>query len=264
MAMTDGWVIGDAYEAYMGRWSRPLARAFIEWLDPKPSAAWLEVGCGTGALTSAICALGRPASVLACDPSSSFVDHARKQLPDPRVTFVAGGAETVAARVPGFDAIVSGLVLNFLPDAAAVVASLRECLRPGGVIAAYVWDYADGMQLLRMFWDEAVAADARAAALDEGRRFPLCQSPELASLFRAAGLAQVATHALEIATDFASFDDYWTPFLSGTGPAPSYVASLDAPGRELLAERLRRRLPAAGSGRIELRARAWAVRGVAA
>lgn len=261
-ARGDRWVIGDAYEAYMGRWSRPLARVFVEWLHPKPSAHWLEVGCGTGALTSTICDLCEPASVLACDPSQPFIEHARNNLSDPRASFVVAGAEALPRRVGGFDAVVSGLVLNFLPDPGEAVASIRERLRPGGTVAAYVWDYAEGMEFLRSFWEEAVASDPRAAALSESRRFPLCRTPELASLFRAAGLEQVETDPLEIPTDFATFDDYWAPFLRGTGPAPSYVASLDPPSRELLRERLRQRLHAGSDGRIQLRARAWAVRGV--
>jgi SAM-dependent methyltransferase len=261
-ARGDSWVAGDAYEAYMGRWSRPLARAFVEWLHPKPSARWLEVGCGTGALTATVCDLCEPASVVACDPSEAFIEYARKNLSDARVSFVVAGAEELPSRDGGFDDVVSGLVLNFLPDPARAVACIRERLRPGGTVAAYVWDYAEGLELLRSFWEEAVASDPRAAALDEGRRFPLCRRPALASLFRAAGLAQVETHPLEMRTDFATFDDYWTPFLRGTGPAPSYVASLDPPGRERLRERLRRRLHAGSDARIHLGARAWAVRGV--
>jgi len=261
-APRDRWVAGDAYEAYMGRWSRALARAFVEWLRPMRSAKWLEVGCGTGALTSTICDLCEPASVVACDPSEPFIEHARKNLSDARVSFVVAGAEALPTRDGGFDEVVSGLVLNFLPNPGRAVASIRERLRPGGTVAAYVWDYADGMELLRSFWDEAVAADHRAAAFDEGRRFPLCRRPALASLFRAAGLAQVETHPLDIPTHFATFDDYWTPFLRGTGPAPSYVASLDPPSRELLRERLRRRLHPGSDGRIQLRARALGVRGL--
>jgi SAM-dependent methyltransferase len=259
----DRWVTGDAYEAYMGRWSRPLARAFVEWLHPKPAAHWLEVGCGTGALTSTICDLCEPASVIACDPSEPFIAHARKNLSHARATFVVAGAEALPQREGGFDAVVSGLVLNFLPDPGQAMASIRDRLRPGGIAAAYVWDYADGMAFLRCFWEEAVAVNPRAAALDEGRRFRLCRTPALTSLFWAAGLAQVGTDPLDIPTDFDDFDDYWTPFLRGTGPAPSYVASLDPPSRELLRERLRRRLHPGRDGRIQLRARAWAVRGLA-
>jgi SAM-dependent methyltransferase len=258
----DGWVAGDAYEAYMGRWSRPLARVFVEWLRPRPSANWLDVGCGTGALTSTICDHCEPASVVACDPSEAFIEHARRSLADARASFVVAGAEALPRRNGGFDAVVSGLVLNFLPDPGLAVASVSERLRPGGTVAAYVWDYAEGMEFLRSFWEEVVASDPRAVALDEGRRFPLCRESALASLFRAAGLAQVETVALEIPTDFATFDDYWTPFLRGTGPAPSYVASLDPRSRESLRERLRRRLPTGRDGRVRLRARAWAVRGV--
>jgi SAM-dependent methyltransferase len=258
----DRWVTGDAYEAYMGRWSRALARVFVEWLQAAPAGRWLEVGCGTGALTSAMCDLGAPASIVACDPSASFVDHARNNLADAPASFVVAGAEALPDREGGFDGVVSGLVLNFLPDPGQAMASVRARLRPGGIVAAYVWDYAEGMQFLRCFWDEAAAADPRAAALDEGGRFPMCRPAALASLFQAAGLAQVETGQLEIPTVFADFDDYWTPFLRGTGPAPSYVASLDPPGRELLAQRLRQRLVRGDADRIQLRARAWAVRGV--
>lgn len=262
-ASSDKWVAGDAYEAYMGRWSRPLARAFVEWLHPKPAAHWLEVGCGTGALTSAICDLCEPVSVVACDLSEPFIEHARKNLADIRVSFVLAGAESLPRRQGGFDAVVSGLVLNFLPDPGQAMASIRKRLRPGGIVAAYVWDYTQGMEFLRCFWEEAVSSDPRAAALDEGRRFPLCRQQALDSLFQAACLAQVETGLLDIPTEFADFDDYWTPFLRGTGPAPGYVASLDPQGRELLRERLERRLHRGSGKRIQLRARAWAVRGLA-
>jgi SAM-dependent methyltransferase len=260
-ASDDKWVTGDAYEAYMGRWSRLLARVFVEWLRPKPSAHWLDVGCGTGALTSTICDLCEPASVVACDPSEPFIEHARNNLSDSRASFVMAGADALLSRHGGFDVVVSGLVLNFLPDPRDTVAAIRERLAPGGIFAAYVWDYADGMEFLRCFWDEAVASDPRAVAVDEGRRFPLCCTPELASLFKSAGFAHVETDRLEVPTEFAGFDDYWMPFLFGTGPAPSYVASLDLASRELLRERLRRRLHAGSDGRLHLRARAWAVRG---
>jgi SAM-dependent methyltransferase len=260
-AAGDKWASGDAYEAYMGRWSRALARAFVAWLRPKPLGHWLEVGCGTGALTATICSLCEPASVLACDPAAPFIEHARSQLVDARLSFVVAGADALPCRDGGFDAIVSGLVLNFLPDAERAVASMRERLGPAGTVAAYVWDYERGLEFLRHFWEEAVASDPAAAALDEGARFPLCHAPALASVFRAAGLADVDTASLDVATDFVDFDDYWRPFLGGTGPAPSYVASLDPARRDSLRERLKRRMRSEGDGRIRLRAQAWAVRG---
>ena len=246
----------------MGRWSRPLARLFVEWLKTKSLANWLEVGCGTGALTSAICELCMPASIVACDPSKPFIEYARRSFPDVRASFLMTGAEELPNRDGGFDAAVSGLVLNFLPDAGKAVSSMRERLRPGGTVAAYVWDYSGGMEFLRIFWEEAVTLDPRSAALDEGQRFPIYRPEVLASTFQSAGLVQVETHSLEIPTDFATFDDYWTPFLRGTGPAPGYVASLDPPSRESLRERIMQRLHV-GAGRIRLHARAYAVRGVA-
>ena len=260
----DRWLAGDAYERYMGRWSRPLAGAFLEWLRPPATQHWLEVGCGTGALTTAIVRSCDPASVVACDPSDAFVEHARRQVTDPRVSFVAAGAEAPPQRDGGFDLVVSGLVLNFLAAPEAVLTSLRHRLRPGGTVSACVWDYAAGMEFLRAFWDEATAVDSGAADLDEGRRFPLCSTTALRALFDAAGLTQVDTGAIEIETRFAGFHDYWEPFLRGTGPAPAFVASLAPPARDELRERLRRRLPAAPTGEIRLRARAWSVRGISA
>jgi SAM-dependent methyltransferase len=245
----------------MGRWSRRLAQTFVEWLQPSDGASWLEVGCGTGALTSTIVERCAPASVVACDPSAPFVEHARAHLPDPRVSFIVGGAESVPERNPGFDLAVSGLVLNFIPDVGRTIRAIQHRLRRGGSAAAYVWDYAEGMEFLRIFWEDAVGLDSRAAPLDERRRFPLCEPSALASLLEHAGFTDVGTRVLEIPTEFPTFDDYWTPFLKGTGPAPSYVASLDSDGRERLRRRLQQRLAKDG-GSIRLRARAWAARGV--
>jgi SAM-dependent methyltransferase len=260
-AANDRWEAGDAYEAYMGRWSRLLADTFIDWLQPPTGGGWLEVGCGTGALTSTIAGRCEPASVIACDPSAPFVEHARAHLSDARISFIVGNAEGLPGHSQGVDLAVSGLVLNFVPDVERTMRSIRGQLRHGGTAAAYVWDYAQGMEFLRIFWEDAVGLDSRAAALDERRRFPLCEPTALAASFEQAGFTDVIDDALEIPTDFTSFDDYWTPFLNGTGPAPSYVASLDSHERERLRRRLEYRL-STGDGPIRLRARAWAVRGV--
>jgi hypothetical protein len=161
----------------------------------------------------------------------------------------------------GFDAVVSGLVLNFIPDPESAVASMVHRVRPEGFIGAYVWDYMNGMEMLRYFWDEAVIIDPLAKDFDEGNRFPLCQPDALASLFSHVGLHKVETQALEIQTNFADFNDYWKPFLGGTGPAPAFLASLDSERRNQLYNRLKLRIPAAADGTISIRARAWAVRG---
>jgi SAM-dependent methyltransferase len=263
VAAADNWAAGDAYEAYMGRWSRPLARVFVQWLAPTHGAAWLDIGCGTGALTRAICDLAEPGSVVACDSSESFVSYARRALPDERVSFVVAGADSLPATPLLFDFIVSGLVLNFVTDPRAAVREMVQRLNPGGLVGAYVWDYGAGMEFLRCFWDEALALDPAAAALDEGDRFPLCRPGALGSLFRESGLERVAVEGLDVPTDFQSFDDFWTPFLRGTGPAPSYAASLAPEKRERLRQRLADRLRVDAGRLIRLRARAWAASGVA-
>jgi SAM-dependent methyltransferase len=262
--MPDSWAAGGAYETFMGRWSRGIARDFLEWLAPVPGANWLEVGCGTGALTGVIRQRAQPASLVACDSSPGFVSFARDSIKDSSVTFQVAGADDLPRREGGFDVIASGLVLNFLPQPPDAVRAMRERLRRGGMLAAYVWDYAEGMQFLRIFWDEVVALDPSAAELDEGGRFPLCRADALVRLFEQAGFDAVEARPLEIATDFPDFDAYWSPFLGGTGPAPSYVAALDRDARRRLKLRLKQRLAPSSDGSIRLAARALGVRGFVA
>jgi SAM-dependent methyltransferase len=262
MTPPDVWAIGAAYEPYIGRWSRLVAREFLAWLAQPAEGRWLDVGCGTGALTGAVLAGAAPAHVLAADASMGFVAFARRELPASRASFVVADARALPCASSALDAVVSGLVLNFVPEPERAAAEMTRVARPGAVVATYLWDYAEGMQLLRAFWDAAVALDPGAAALDEGRRFPLCHPAALSTLWERQSLRDVECRPLDVATRFASFDDLWTPFLGGQGPAPSYVASLDEPRRALLRERLRERLPVTSDGAIPLTARAWAVRGV--
>jgi SAM-dependent methyltransferase len=257
----DRWASGAAYDPYVGRWSHLVAREFVRWLGVAPGAHWIDVGCGTGALTSAVLGVADPARAEGADRSAAYALYAHAQLRDARASFLVADALALPFPAACADAAVSGLVLNFVPEPGAMLAEMRRVVRRGGVVAAYVWDYAEGMQLMRYFWDAAVVLDAAAAPLDEGRRFPLCEPAALAALFRDAGLRAVATREVVVPTRFATFDDYWAPFLGGQGPAPSYVASLDADARAALRELLRRRVPADSSGAIGLTARAWAVRG---
>jgi SAM-dependent methyltransferase len=219
---------------------------------------WLDIGCGTGALTAAICDMADPSLVVGCDPSAAFVEHSSKSINHSRATFVQGSDDNLPRHNGGFDRIVSGLVMNFLPDPRVSLQNLRSNLQPGGEIAGYVWDYADGMQFLRVFWDEVVALDPDAKRLDEGFRFTICQPEALENLFRDSGLRDVKTGSIEIPTTFSSFSDFWQPFLggTGTGPAPSYVVSLDDGKREELRSRLERNLPVNDDGSIPLSARA--------
>lgn len=199
----DQWARPTAYERFMGRWSRLLAPRFLQWLQAPTGGHWLDVGCGTGALTAALCAKADPASVLGCDPSEPFIEYAREHVPDPRARFVD------------------------------------------------------------RFWTTAAAVDHRARELDEARRFPLCRPEALERLFRGAGLRRVRVEPVWLRTVLAGFEDYWQPLLTGDGPAPAYLATLDEDHRDALCRRLKQALPGGTHGRISLLARSWAVRGMA-
>ena len=257
------WAVGDAYEAYVGRWSRRIAEAFLQWLQVPAGRHWLDVGCGTGALTATVLAVADPAQIIGVDTSEGFLASARARIVDTRAAFGIGDARSLPLTDRRFDAVVSGLALNFVPDPHRAVAEFARVATSGGVAAAYVWDYAEGMAMMRYFWDAATALDPAAAELDEGRRFALCRPEPLGRLWAGAGLAEVTVHAVEVPTVFADFDDYWRPFLGGQGPAPGYVMSLTGQHRGALRDLLRSRLPSAPDGSIRLTARAWAVRGTA-
>ncbi len=255
------WQRGDAYEQYVGRWSRRVAPQFLAWLNLPAGLRWLDVGCGTGVLSAAMLAQCSPASVTGVEPSEGFLNKARQQLPE-AVRLLAGHAAAIPLDTGACDATVSGLVLNFVPDALAALREMARVTAAGGTIAAYVWDYAGKMELMRHFWDAAIELDPLAA--DEGPRFPICRPEALGALFAQAGLANTATTAIDIATDFASFDDYWQPFLGGQGPAPAYAMALDEAARKRLRDRLEARIPAQADGSLRLAARAWAVRATTA
>ncbi len=257
----DSWSSGDAYDAFIGRWSRLVAAAFVNWLSLPPGARCLDIGCGTGALTSAILASGAPRSVDGVDPSPEYAAFAGSVVVDPRAHFRVGDALALDATPGMYDVVVSGLVLNFVPDPAAALGEMVRVASPGGVVAAYVWDYAGQMQLIRYFWDAAVALDPPARGLDEAIRFPICNPVALGTLWLGVGLKSVETAALDVPTVFTDFADYWSPFLGGQGPAPGYAMSLTATRRKRLRERLRATLPVAEGGTVRLTARAWAVRG---
>ena len=258
----DAWDVGEAYEPYVGRWSRLVAREFLAWLAVPPGRRWLDVGCGTGALSGTILEMAEPAAVFGIDPSPGFVAYARGRLMDPRVAFEVGNARALPVADGAVDAVVSGLVLNFVPEPERALSEMSRVARPGGVVAAYVWDYAEGMQMMRHFWDAAGELDPGARELDEGRRFPLCKPEPLADLFRRAGLSEVEARAIDVPTVFRDFDDYWSPFLGGQAPAPGYAMSLGEERRAALRERIRDGLPTNPRGEHHLVARAWAVRGV--
>lgn len=257
----DTWAAGKLYEPYVGRWSRLVAKDFLAWVAVPPDLDWLDVGCGTGALTELILHQARPRSVKGVDPSAGFVEHAKAHVTDSRAAFEVADAQSLPLETGRFDAAVAGLVLNFVPKPALAVNEMARAVRRQGVVAAYVWDYAGKMELMRYFWDAAVELDPAIFELDEGRRFPLCQPDPLTALFTQAGLREVQVRPIDVPTKFRDFDDYWTPFLGGQAPAPGYAMSLSEERRGALRDRIRAKLPIASDGSIELIARAWAVRG---
>jgi len=254
----------DGYERFMGRWSRLLAPRLVAFAEVGDADRVLDVGAGTGALSCAVRDATKSARVTGIEPSREFVTSAARALPDPRVHFEVGNAEQLPLEDASIDSTLSMLVMNFIPKPERALAEMVRVTRPGGVVVAAVWDYSDGMQMLRVFWDEAVALDEASEPRDEAH-MPLCRKGQLAALWERQGLGKVLEVPLSIDQHFASFEDYWEPFLLGQGPAGAYVASLPEERRKALEERLRKRLLGDSSdGAIDLPARAWAVKGTVA
>jgi len=255
------WSSAEAYEPYMGRWSRLIAQRFVQALGVEHGRHWLDVGCGTGALTSAVIDGAAPARVIGFDKSEGYLAYARTHTAAPCLSFDLGEATQLPYAEGTFDAVVSGLVLNFLEAPAVVVKEMARVAKAGGNVAAYVWDYGDGMELLRRFWDIALTLDPAAASRDEAVKSDTWRPPVLRRLFVEAGLREVETTEITLAAELPSFAAYWTPFLGGQGTVASYVTSLAEEPRARLAETLRAALCDA-QGKVSLRVRAFAVKGL--
>jgi SAM-dependent methyltransferase len=251
----------DAYERFMGRWSRELAPLLVKFAGVGDGDAVLDVGSGTGALTIAVAAVVPSSRIIGVDPAASYVAFAQARHSGDRIRFEVGDAQQLRFADDSFDRTLSLLVLNFIPDPSRALDEMVRVTHPGGTVAGAVWDYGGGMEMLRVFWDEAVALDPAAEARDE-RHMPFSRQGELDALWREHRLRNVSEEALTIPTRFSSFDDYWLPFLEKQGPAGDYVATLAPGAREQLRLRLRTHLLGDGPDRpIVLSARAWAVRG---
>src|SRR5262245_51665402 len=252
----------EAYERFMGRWSRLVAARLIDFANLPDEGNVLDIGSGTGSLSFEIVRRSAAARVIGIDPSKEFVAYATGKNPSrDRITFEVGDAQYLRFADATFESSLSLLVFNFIPDPFKALKEARRVTAAGGVIAAAVWDYGEEMRMLRTFWDAAESIDDRAAKFDE-RHMPLCSSGELADLWKSAGLRNVRQQPLDIEMRFDSFDDYWHPFLLGQGPAGAYATGLDSDARERLKGELKRRLPMSGEDvSFVLPARAWAVRG---
>ncbi len=252
----------ENYERFMGRWSRLVAPLLVDFTDLAAKGRVLDVGSGTGSLAFAIAERKIRTRVLGIDPSKEYVAYAksRNHFLD-RASFQAGDAQQLSFPDAAFDASLSLLVFNFIPDPSKALREVRRVTKPGGRISAAVWDYGAGMRMLRTFWDAVVAVDSGAEKLDE-KHMPLCREGELSDLWRRGGLQNVREQPIDITTRFSSFADYWDPFLLGQGPAGPYVGRLDAGKLQALRAEVKRRLSLSTEDTpFVLPARVWSVRG---
>jgi SAM-dependent methyltransferase len=258
-AETKMFAVSAGYERFMGRWSRLLALPFIAFAGVKNGDRVLDVGTGTGSLAAA---LDMPASeIVGIDPSEEFIAYARKNAKSTRVHFEVGDAQALKFKDASFDNALALLVMNFIPDHNKAVAEMRRVTRAQGTVSACVWDYDSGMQMLRFFWDEAVALDPAVEPKDE-RHMKLSREGQLGDLWSGAGLISIKEEPLVIDQAYASFNDYWEPFTKGAGPGGAYVVSLSEERRQQLETRMRKRLLGdRQDGPFSLTARAWCVRG---
>ncbi len=258
-------MFGDAqaYERFMGRWSRLVAPALVEFANIPDEARVLDVGSGSGSLSFTIARKRARSQVSGVDPSAEYVQYANGNNPyQKRVEFHSGNAQQLPFPGATFDASLSLLVFNFIPNPGEALQEIRRVTKPGGRISAATWDYSGGMRMLRLFWDAAVSLDRDAEERDE-KHMPLCRAGELANLWEQAGLEEVRESPLDVTMRFESLEDFWDPFLLGQGPAGAYVQTLGGASRlKALHAEVKRRLPlTSDDAPFELPARAWAVRG---
>ncbi|MEZ5012698.1 MAG: class I SAM-dependent methyltransferase [Chitinophagales bacterium] len=258
--VNDPWNEGELYTRYMGRWSSLAAEQFLRWLQMPAHLDWLDLGCGAGALSVAISRRNDPRKLYCIDPSAAFLEKTQKML-DMQATYAVGDAEHIPFADDNFDVVVSGLAMNFFPSMQAALQEICRATKPGGTIAAYIWDYAGVMDMLRIFWSAVIELDPAAKKLDEAVRFAQYTPAFLRQHFLQAKLEHIETGFMEIETVFQDMEDYWSPFLSGQGPAPGYVASLNENNRERLFRHLQNKLPIQRDGSLHLKARAIAIAG---
>jgi len=254
-----------AYELYVGRWSRKIAKEFVDWLDVPTEYVWLDVGTGTGILSDIILKQANPSKVVGIDTSRAYIALAQEQVKDTRAQFKVGDANDLDLSDLSdskFDVAVAGLVINFLPSPQLAIKNMVQSVKVGGMVATYVWDYADKMEMMRHFWDAAIRIDSTAIELDSGNQFTICHPDNLKALFEAENINSVDVSAIDIQTNFKDFQDYWQPFVAAQGSVSKYLHSLNEETLNALQDQLRKQLPIETDGSIHLIARAWAVKGL--
>jgi len=251
-----------AYEQYVGRWSREIAKEFVNWLGVPSEHVWLDVGTGTGILSDVILQQASPAKVVGVDTSQAYIALAQEHIKDTRAQFHVGDANGLELSDINFDVAVAGLVINFVPSPQQVISNMARSVKAGGLIAAYVWDYAEKMEMMRHFWDAAIHVDSAAIELDSGKQFTICHPDNLKALFEGEGLNSVDIAAIDIQSNFKDFEDYWQPFVAAQGSVSKYLRSLNDETRNALRDQLQKQLPIEIDGSIHLISRAWAVKGL--
>ena len=255
----DKWNDGDTYEYFMGRWSSLMAFRFLGWLNLPANLNWLDIGCGTGALSEAIAQNGMPKKVSGVDLSKAYIEKVKERITTSS-DFKVGSVDDLPFSDRSFDVVVSGLALNFFPDLDRALLEMKRVAKPNAVIAAYIWDYSDRMDFLRYFWDAACQLDPKAREYDEGLRFPICNTENLSREFNEAGFRSVEASFLDVETVFSNFEDYWNPFLGGQGPAPGYLLSMESESRDELKKRILERINFEADGSVKLIGRAIVVK----
>ncbi|MDH3281885.1 MAG: class I SAM-dependent methyltransferase [Gammaproteobacteria bacterium] len=255
-----------AYERWMGRWSARLAPAFVNFVDLPKGGHFLDVGSGTGALSAALLEAVEDSTVVGIEPAEAYVNYSRDRLPDDRVRFEVGDALAIPFEANSFDATLSLLILQELSDAPKALQEMRRVTRRGRCVAASQWNFNDGLPMLALFWDAVIETIGTDAARDAAADCMVVDYPDddaLRQLWRLAGLVDVEAKIQEIPMAFTSFDDYWTPFLSGVTATSSYVAKLDAAGAGALKDSLYAKVIGSRPDRpFTLNAQAWAIRGL--
>jgi ubiquinone/menaquinone biosynthesis C-methylase UbiE len=251
----------EAYDWRVGRWSQVVGRSFVDWLGFPPGLRWLEIGCGAGALSRAILEKGDPGKLIGIDPSDEDLAQTRQMLRDGRAEFQLGVMEALPYPDGSFDVIAAGLVFNFVKDAPLAFGEMRRVTVPGSCVAGYVWDFAGEMQVVRRFWDAAIAVDGAAALADQAAIFPFCKPEQLRQLFIDSGLRNVGVQPISATARFPDFATYWCALMAEDWTGGRFVSALPEIDRQAIRKRLYESLPLQDDGSFVLTARAWAARG---